>query len=345
MEKKKVVIALSGGVDSAACAIIAKEMGHEIIGATLILKDSDVNNPVNQEILKELSTKLNFPHHYIDCREKFLNKVIKPCAETYFRGQTPNPCCLCNPVLKFKELLAFTQEVGADELWTGHYAQIENGKLYKGVDLRRDQSYFLYRLPEDYLKKIHFPLGPYTSKDEIRALLKDYNFPFHNRPDSQDVCFGVPGVTCGETLRILANLPEKPGHFSYNGKIVGHHKGIHIYTIGQREGLGVALGVPAYISKIDASRRRIELTTNSNDLMSTSFIVSDLVFTANQKVEDCKVKIRYRSSEVECKIIYHDNYIEVFPKTPLRAVTCGQSAVFYLDNQVIFGGIIKEAKK
>ena len=227
--------------------------------------------------------------------------------------------------------------------WLSQY--LEDGKLYKGADTRRDQSYFLYRLPEEYLKKIHFPLGPYTSKDEVRMLLKNYDFPFHNRPDSQDVCFGVPGVSCGETLRLLANLPEKPGHFSYNGKIVGHHKGIHTYTIGQREGLGVALGVPAYISKIDASRRRIELTTNSNDLMSTSFIIDNLVFTSNTKVENCKVKIRYRSSEVDCKIVFNGNEAEVFPETPLRAVTSGQSAVFYKDNQVIFGGIIKEAKK
>ena len=238
------------------------------------------------------------------------------------------------------------EKIGASEVWTGHYAKITKtpdapSVLECAEDSGKDQSYFLYRLTPDMLQRVHFPLGSFT-KPEIRAFAAGRGFEFAKRPDSQDICFAVPDESCGETLRKAAGLPLKPGRFVYNGKTVGRHTGFHRFTIGQRNGHGIALGKPAYISGINAKNADIELVTDREKLACRTFRithVNSLVPEIPQ--EGLSVQIRYRSRPAPCKIaILSADEWEITPDTPLYAVTPGQAGVLYLGDQVIAGGVI-----
>ena len=343
--QKKIVVAMSGGVDSSAACAILKEQDFDITGVTLLLK-GDIDETSARSI-DDTVKKLGISHYYVDCRNDFMQKVIVPSALEYSRGRTPNPCCLCNPEMKFAAILAFADSLGIEQAATGHYAAIKENDnsfyLERGEDTQKDQSYFLYRLASDTLKRLYFPLADKT-KAQIRSIAGDAGLQVFDRPDSQDVCFAVENECCGETLRRLANLETKKGNFIYQNKIVGKHNGIHLYTIGQRKGLGVALGVPAYISKIDPVTTDIELVTDEKLLTLNSFEIKDTVWNypaAPEDISGISVKIRYRTQAKQCSIVRKENtWVVNSNDGNFRAVTPGQSAVFYLGSRLLGGGII-----
>ena len=333
---------MSGGVDSATAAVMAKEAGYKTCAVTLRMRPPE---PETEKVLQEVTTRLDIPLHTLHREKEFHDRVLVPAALEYAAGRTPNPCCDCNFNFKFAELLAFAESLGADELWTGHYAVIDRTPygtaLRRGLDTAKDQSYFLYRLTPDMLKQVHFPLGSFT-KPEIREFAASRGFEFAKRPDSQDICFAVPDESCGETLRKAAGLPPKPGRFVYNGKTVGRHAGFHRFTIGQRNGHGIALGKPAYISRINAKNADIELVTDREKLACRAFRITRVNSLVPEiPAEGLSVQIRYRSRPAPCKIaILSADEWEITPEAPLYAVTPGQAGVLYLGDQVIAGGVI-----
>ena len=341
----KIAVAMSGGVDSSAACALLKAQGYEITGVTLLLKGEA--DEISRAGIADTVNKLGIEHHYVDCRKNFLEKVIKPSALEYSCGRTPNPCCLCNPEMKFAALLDFADRLGITKVATGHYAAIKNDGINtwisKAEDSAKDQSYFLYRLPESVLKRLLFPLADKT-KNEIRAIAEHAGLKVFDRPDSQDICFAVENECCGETLRRLANLEVKRGNFLYQGRKVGVHNGVHLYTIGQRKGLGVALGVPAYISKIDAVTGDIELVTDEKLISISSFNISDVVWNhpeAPENIPNLTVKIRYRTGAKPCKVTRNNGIWSVSSENEVfRAVTPGQSAVFYCGDRLLGGGVI-----
>ena len=342
---KRILVAMSGGVDSTAACAILKDQGYDISAVTLLLK-GEIDEPSRLAIADAVK-KLGIEHSYVDCRNDFLQRVITPSALEYACGRTPNPCCLCNKVMKFAALLDFADACGIQQIATGHYAKIvrenKTAFLARGSDSAKDQSYFLYRLPSEVLSRIMFPLAELT-KSDIREIAKKAQLKVFDRPDSQDICFAVENECCGETLRRLAGLEIKKGNFLYQNKKVGSHNGIHLYTIGQRKGLGVALGVPAYISNIDPVTADIELTTDENFISVDSFTISDVVWNspaAPEDIADISVKIRYRTRDVFCRVERDGDIWRVTAKEGVfRAVTPGQSAVFYSCDRLLGGGII-----
>ncbi len=355
--KETVVVALSGGVDSSAAAVLALRAGREVVGATLRLRHPDpafaasrfCASEEDERAVEQLCSQLGIRHVCLDRFPEFSERVLRPAALAYSTGLTPNPCCECNPAVKFGELLRFADEIGAAKLLTGHYASIESDgerlRIRRGADPVKDQSYFLFRLTQKELARIEFPVGG-LAKSEVRALAAEYGLATSRKPDSQDACFLIPGECFGETLRRLCALPERPGRFLYRGRTVGRHNGIHRYTIGQRKGLNVALGVPAYISRIDPESGDITLVTDPAELECRSFRVDRInwQYRMPHPGEMVEVQIRYRSAPVPARVeLLPDHTAAVFPDHPLRAVTPGQAAVFYLGPILLGGGTIRYA--
>lgn len=354
LEKSKVIIAMSGGVDSSVAAVLAKEAGHEVIGATLRLKHPDPEfasaqhcaGKSDEEAIESLVDMLGIKHFYLESYSDFEKKVLYYCAKEYMRGRTPNPCCLCNKEIKFGKLLEFAKEVDAKYIMTGHYAKIVEidklKRLQRGDDLLKDQTYFLYNLTREELSYLYFPVGDLT-KDEVRNIAARYNLITADKPDSQDACFSVEGEVFPETLRRLFNFRSRRGVITYNGKVVGKHDGFHKYTIGQRKGLNVALGVPAYVRKIDAEKGEVELVTDSDKLLSDSFVIRNLNFHCDNIADEfeANIQIRYRSKPAKAKFQRLDqDTFYVTPFEPLRAVTAGQAGVIYFGDILVGGGII-----
>ena len=331
----RILVGVSGGVDSAVASHLLRGAGHELIGVTLQLGDTpDAGAPL-------VCQALGIRHLNIPARHEFEQRVIIPAAKEYARARTPNPCCECNEVFKFAFLYRQMQLLGCDAVATGHYAAVDaDGRISRGADRRKDQSYFLYRVPEEIRRRLLLPLGGMT-KPEARLLAERLSLPVAQRPDSQDVCFAVPGESCGETLRRRAGLPPKPGFFKYRGKIVGRHFGIHQFTVGQRNGMGVALGVPAFIRSIDADTGDIELETEPECLMCRAFTIRRTVWHEDVSSREAAVQIRYRSRAVTARLEMTGNgCARIVPDEPLRAVTPGQAAVCYADNLLLGGSVI-----
>lgn len=337
----KTAAAISGGVDSAVCAHLLQQAGHEVHGVMLqmICKESSLDADDAQAVCD----RLGIPFHLLDKTQAFKEKVMLPFAHIYESGGTPNPCVLCNKAVKFKYVLEFADENGFDKIATGHYVQTENQNgrtlLKRAQYLEKDQSYMLYTLDQKTLKRCIFPLGTYT-KTQIRALAEDAGLAVSAKKDSQDICF-VPNGKYAEVICRLTGKTYPPGRFvDESGRILGTHKGIINYTIGQRRGLGLALEQPIYVKCKDCAKNEVILAPESA-LYTKALDAEHVNFIAFDKLEQplkCTAKTRYSQKEEEATVFQTGtDKIHVEFKNPQRAVTSGQSVVLY-DGEYLLGG-------
>ena len=339
----RVMLGMSGGVDSSVAALLLKNSGADVVGVTLRLTRDDDGE--NARDAAAVAKTLGIPHITYDLRDDFEKSVTDHFVQEYQCGRTPNPCVICNKKIKFGKMLDIAQEHGCDLIATGHYAKVEkdeNSGLYalkKASCIQKDQTYFLYTLTQEKLSKILMPLGSYE-KNEVRALANQFQLISAKKRDSQDICF----IPDGDKNRYLKQfLPEKPGNFvDTNGNVLGTHKGIFHYTVGQRKGVGIAFGKPMFVLSIHAKTNTIVLGEAGSEF-SKGCLVTDCTFLPFDSVPDgleCMCKVRYSAKETPCRLEKTNQGYHVQFSTPQRAVTPGQAAVFYVDDTVIGGGTI-----
>lgn len=337
----KVLVGISGGVDSSVAALLLKQAGYEVIGATMILY-KDKTKDIVQNILdaKKICKQLGIEHHIINLEEEFRTKVINEFISVYNNGGTPNPCVTCNKYLKFGALWEQAQKLGCTHIATGHYAKIENGQILKSSSITKDQSYFLYGIKKEIIDHIIFPLDKFHTKEEVRKIAKDYGLEVYNKKDSQDICFINNNYTSFLEENIK-NLPDKGNFILKDGTIIGQHKGLIYYTIGQRKGLGISYKTPLYVIAINKKNNTITLG-EEKDLYQKELICTNINIQVDPIPTNLTAKIRYKSKEVPVQIKFLDkNTIKVIFNKEQRAITKGQSVVFYNNDILVGGGIIQ----
>ncbi len=346
----KVLIGMSGGIDSSVAAYLLKEKEYEVEGLSLTLWEAtertNFKTCCSLQAVEEASKTahhIGIPHSTIDARDNFIEKVIEPFINYYTEGLTPNPCILCNRHIKFPILMREAEKRGAEYIATGHYARVESEKslLKKGIDPKKDQSYVLYILRQEELKKLILPLGQ-CRKDEVRMLAKRLNIPAAKRAESQEICF-IEDRNYFKFIEKLSPLAGKPGPIvDMNGKAIGTHKGIHMYTIGQRKGMGIAYREPLYVVKIDGLRNTVYVG-NKEAAKRKEFFVEDTSWILPPSSRTFKASVRVRSmmKDESATLSLLEGVVNVLYDNPQWAPAPGQSAVFYNEDTVIGGGIIK----
>lgn len=343
---KKIVIGLSGGVDSSVAAFLLKEQGYEVIGVSLM------NGYPGEETVKtdagKVAETIGIEHRIVNIHESFKEKIVNYMVDSYYMGETPNPCVFCNRLIKFKFLFEVADEVGADFVATGHYANViktENGRysILSAADYMKDQTYFLYQLPQEYLSRLIMPLSG-MKKDEVRKIASENNLHVSAKKDSQEICF-VSDDDYVSFIKGEKNKEPVSGNFvDTNGKVLGKHKGIIYYTIGQRKGLGIALGYPAYVKKINVEKNEVVLSSNEELFVNEVYFNNGFWMSVEDVYEktECEGKVRFKHKLTPCIIepIEIDMYKATFME-PVRAPAPGQAVVFYKDNMILGGGIIK----
>lgn len=382
---KKVLIGMSGGVDSSVSALLLQEQGYEVIGATMRLweenEQSDsreiiansncketIENGENKqnnavEDAKKVCEKLGIKHYVIDLREEFQRRVVDNFICTYLCAKTPNPCVECNKFLKFDAFYKFAQELGCEYIATGHYAknfysnEFNQYVLAKADAIEKDQSYFLYGINKDILPYIIFPLSEFKDKAEIRKIAEENGLEVAQKKDSQEICFIQNNDYISFLKKYNDNVNNEGNIVLSNGEILGKHTGLINYTVGQRRGLGVSYKEPLYVIKLDKTKNEVivgtekelytdELMANElnflvdiSSLRSETKIQNNLQNNEQQEIE-IEAKIRYRSKPAKATLKIEDNIAKVKFSEPQRAITPGQSVVFYLNNIVLGGGKI-----
>ncbi len=350
----RVVVAMSGGVDSSVAAGLLVEQGHEVIGVHMKLHDQAVSAVKAKSgcglddalDARVVADKLDIPFYVMNLKAAFKKAVINDFVDSYKAGATPNPCIQCNGVLKFKVLMARAVALGADALATGHYAQVEQGEdgptLLAAVDPGKDQSYFLFPISTDALTKTLFPLGGMT-KAEVRAHAKRLGMVTADKPESQDVCF-VPDDDHARLVKEMHPDVDASGEIvNEAGDVLGYHDGYYRYTVGQRKGLGIALGKPAYVLSVDPTTARVVVSTDADRLLHQGLIAARCNWFDRPTPEDVvHVRIRHRGALIPCTISEGDVPTVQFHEAG-RAVAPGQAAVFYRGATVLGGGFITKA--
>ncbi len=341
----RVLVAMSGGVDSSVAALLLKQAGYDCVGVFLrtgAQTKAASRGCCSVEDARDarlVADRLGIPFYALDAKQEF-SRIIDYFVAEYSRGRTPNPCAVCNQWLKFGELFEIARELGADKVATGHYARIEAGSIRRGLDAGKDQSYFLFGIGPAVLERVLFPVGA-LPKSRVRELAEEAQLPVFGKPDSQEICF-VPGNDYRNVLRERAPETLQPGEIvDEQGTPVGTHEGVAGFTIGQRRGLGVALGYPAYVLELDVETRRVKVGAKQH-LLRTDFRAEPVAwYTEPLEAElDCTVQVRYRHRPVACRVRPSDGELQVALQTPVPAITPGQAAVFYRDDVVLGGGWI-----
>lgn len=337
-KQDKVLVALSGGVDSSVCVKILQEQGFDV--TALVIRFSDAHDKALLEA-KKAADKLNVPLHIADATEVFKEHVITPFCNEYCEGITPSPCVMCNPLVKFRTLAATADSLGIRFIASGHYARVteHNGEFYiaKPESAERDQSYMLYRLPQDILSRLILPLGEFE-KPDIRQMAAEADLPCADSPDSQEICF----IPDGDYAKYIESrgLACKQGNFiAPDGKNLGPHKGVLHYTVGQRRGIGIALGEPIFVKEIMANGD-IQLAKSGDEFYSCIKLNNLSLVKDLSNFDDIAIKIRSRAACTPCKVCVWDGIATVTFTEPVRAPAPGQSAVFYCNELVLGGGVI-----
>lgn len=347
---------MSGGVDSSVAAYLLKEQGYDVIGVIMQIWQEDKEYEEREggccslsavDDARRVADKIGIPFYVLNFRDSFKKNVIDYFIDEYMEGKTPNPCIACNKYLKFDELLKKAQGIGADYIATGHYAKIEehNGRyiLVKSDDDKKDQTYALYNMTQEQLAHTLMPCGEYT-KDRIREIAKEIGLDVHNKKDSEEICF-ISDNNHGKYISEAMPGKVKQGNFvDKDGNILGKHKGIVYYTIGQRKGLGLAMGRPVFVTDINPLTNEVVVGAEE-DIFKTDLICKDINFIAFDNLDkslELKAKIRYSAKLATATITPLENgKVRVSFKEKQRAITKGQSVVFYLDDLVVGGGIIE----
>lgn len=354
---KKVVVGMSGGVDSSVAAYLLKEQGYDVIGVTMqiwqdIEREEIEDNggccglsAVNDA--REVAQKLDIPYYVLNFKKSFKENVIDYFISDYLKGCTPNPCIACNRYVKWESLLNKAIQIGADYIATGHYAKIVNYPKTNRYTLKvadtetKDQTYALYNLSQYQLEHTLMPIGNYN-KDEVRKIAEKIGLCVADKPDSQDICFVPDNDYKSFILENTEKLPQKGNFVDTNGNILGKHDGIINYTIGQRKGLKIAFGKPMYVCKIDPVKNEIVLG-NDEDLFKRKVLIKNFNYMSVEKIDNeirAEGKLRYSQKKSPCIIKNKGEYIECIFDEPQRAVTPGQAAVFYDEDYIIGGGVI-----
>lgn len=352
--KARVLVAMSGGVDSSVAAARLVDAGFDVVGCTLHLWDYPEAGPgsharccapEDQYDARRVADVLGFPHFTFDCRELFAKNVVAPFVEAYVAGQTPSPCTACNRTVKLAELFAIADKLGAETVATGHYARVVDGALLCGRDATKDQSYFLYATPPALLRRMAFPLGEST-KAEVRAEAARRALPGATKGESQELCFVGEGA--GAYARFVeerAKARLRPGPIvDERGRVVGEHDGVHRFTVGQRKGIGVALGQPAFVTRIDARRATVHVGAKEG-LRATAATLRDVVLWPGVELpREALARVRYRHAGVHARLVGSGERAELtFLEAP-GAVSPGQVAVLYDGDRVLGGGVIERVE-
>lgn len=351
MKKRKALIGMSGGVDSSVAALLMLQQDFDCIGATMRLHDYHCGGADDALDAKAVADRLGIGHLIFDMQTDFEKNVIRSFADAYETGLTPNPCIQCNRHLKFGAMLDRALALGYEYVVSGHYAQIRQDEntgrylLYKAADRAKDQTYFLASLNQHQLRHILFPLGSLT-KSEVREIAQQNGFITARKRDSQDICFVPDGDYAAFLQRYTGKQYEEGDYLDLNGKVVGRHKGAVCYTLGQRKGLGLAMGAPVYVCRKDMQNNTVTVGPNEA-LFSSALRATDwnwLPFPALSEPLQVTAKIRHSQSELEATVYPESNgFARVEFQAPQRAVTPGQAVVLYQGDCVIGGGTITEA--
>ncbi len=352
-ERRRILVAMSGGVDSSVAALLLRDNGYDVAGITMCLGIREAGGPTRCcggdaiDDARRVCDRLGIPHQVVDFDAEWKARIVDKFVAEYLRGRTPNPCVDCNRFLKFGALLDLTRALGYDGLATGHYARIERTAsgfaLCRARDAAKAQTYFLYPIAPADLGSILFPLGERT-KDEVRTVAREASLPVAEKAESQDICF-IPGGNYRKFIldRLGRDRAGQPGDIvDRKGRVVGRHQGLPAYTVGQRSGLGISAPTPRYVLTLDVAGNRL-VVGEKRDLLASGLWAGDLNLFQVPLPPEAKVGIRYRKKPVPCRLEIRDLRLRVLFSEPQEAVAPGQAVVLYEGDRVLGGGVIEEA--